>query len=153
MPNHFSMEGALQCLFFTLLDVCFVISKLSQFIYQPIEKHQRAIKCVLRHLSGTISHGLLHYKTLLTLHVFVDADQAGDLGTHSCTSAYVAFFRVNFINYSLNKQPTVARSSNEVEYHVIVSTTADLNQIQHFLQEFQIPSTLPTIYCDNMRSI
>lgn len=49
------------------------------------------------------------------------------------------------------KQATITRSTTEVEYHVIASTTIKVNWLTHMLRELDItlPSA-PTIYCDNV---
>ena len=39
-------------------DICYVMSNLSQFMYEPRHRHWVAAKHVLRYLQGTIAYGL-----------------------------------------------------------------------------------------------
>ncbi|XP_049379787.1 uncharacterized protein LOC125844514 [Solanum stenotomum] len=74
-----SAIGKLQYLAFTRPDISFVVNKLSQFMHQPSHTHWQAVKRLLRYLKSTIHHGLLfHHGSNAALHVYTDADWAGD---------------------------------------------------------------------------
>lgn len=52
-----SLLGSLQYLAFTRPDLSYVVTRLSQFMHQPIMEHWQAAKRVLRYLAGTRSQG------------------------------------------------------------------------------------------------
>lgn len=53
----------------------------------------------------------------------------------------------------LNKQGTIAHSSIETEYHVVASTTIELNSVQSLLHDLSasLPSS-PILNCDNIEA-
>ena len=57
-----SIIGALQYVTMTRPDISYMVSKLSQFLQNPIDFHWKACKRVLHYLKGTITHGL-HFKS------------------------------------------------------------------------------------------
>ena len=52
------MIGSLMYLMNTLLDICFVVNTLSQYMVDPRQVHLVAGKHFLRYLKGTIDYGL-----------------------------------------------------------------------------------------------
>lgn len=48
-------------------------------MHRPTDEHWQVVKCVLRYLARTLTHGIfLRSDSSLTLHAFFDADWAGD---------------------------------------------------------------------------
>lgn len=67
-----STVGALQYVVITRPEIAYVVSKVSQFLQQPIDKHWIAVKRISRYLQGTINHGLVIRKTLsMSLHAYI----------------------------------------------------------------------------------
>lgn len=59
-PHHYlSIVGALQYVTLTRPEIAYTVNKLCQFLSSPLETHWRAVKRILRYLSGTITHDLL----------------------------------------------------------------------------------------------
>jgi hypothetical protein len=50
--------GSLMYLIHTRPDICFVVSALSQFMFEPRHRHWIAAKHILRYLRGSIAYGL-----------------------------------------------------------------------------------------------
>ena len=70
-----STVGALQYLSLTKPDISFAVNKVCQFMHRPTNIHWQAVKCILRYLKHTISHGLLFTKsTSSLLEAYSDAD-------------------------------------------------------------------------------
>lgn len=59
-PTQFrSVVGALQYATLTRPEISFSVNKVCQFLSNPLEEHWKAVKRILRYLSGTKHHGLL----------------------------------------------------------------------------------------------
>ncbi|WMV20413.1 hypothetical protein MTR67_013798, partial [Solanum verrucosum] len=85
------------------------------------------------------------------LHVYTDADWAGDYDDRTSTSAYVIYLDLTPISWSSKRQRTVTRSLTEVEYRVVAHTVAEINWLTNLLKELRISlDNVPTIYCDNI---
>ena len=85
--------GALQYVTMTRPDISYMVSKLSQFLQNPIDVHWKACKRVLCYLKGTITHGL-HFKSSKQLDLvgFSNADWASCPNDRRSTSGYCVFF-------------------------------------------------------------
>jgi hypothetical protein len=55
-----SIVGSLQYLSLTHPDLSFVVNRVCQCMHRPLKPHWQAVKCILRYLKHTLSHGLLH---------------------------------------------------------------------------------------------
>ncbi|XP_019266427.1 PREDICTED: uncharacterized protein LOC109243872 [Nicotiana attenuata] len=107
-----SAFGKLQYLAFTRPNISFAVNKLSQFMHKPKMIHRQAVKHLLHYLKKTINYGLLLRRQCeKALHIYSNADRAGDVNDRYSTSAYVIYFGFNPINWSSEKQRTVAKSS------------------------------------------
>ena len=59
-PTQFrSVVGALQYAMLTRPEISFSVNKVCQFLSNPLEEHWKAVKRILRYLSGTLHYGLL----------------------------------------------------------------------------------------------
>ncbi|RVW54498.1 putative mitochondrial protein [Vitis vinifera] len=83
-----------------LLDL-WILSNLiwvCQFMQNPLESHWKAVKRILRYLSGTLDYGLhLRRSSQLNLVGFCDADWATDLDDKRSTSGYCVFLGENLV--------------------------------------------------------
>ncbi|WMV40740.1 hypothetical protein MTR67_034125 [Solanum verrucosum] len=121
----------------------------SAHLHDPKE-YQR----VIRYLIGTINHELfLDKNSPLDLHVFSDADWAGNKDDRTSTSAHVIFLGKNPISWSAKKQHYVARSSIEAGYRSVATTAAELCWLRNLFRELSLSFLRPpAIYCDNLGS-
>ncbi|XP_019254303.1 PREDICTED: uncharacterized protein LOC109233019 [Nicotiana attenuata] len=124
--------GKLQYMSFTRPDISYAVNKLSQY------------------LRGTIQFGLRVTPNCdFNMHMYSDADWAGDLTDRSSTSGYILFFDRNPISWSSKKQKTVARTSTETEYRAVANALAELLWIRNLLLEMKLPvRDTPTIYSE-----
>ena len=138
-------------------DLCYVVTKLSQYMSEPNKNHMSMAKHVLRYLKGTINEKLIFRSNKRELEIlgFCDADWANSGDRRSITGYG---FQLNpngpLISWKCKKQPTVALSTCEAEYmslaaaaqegKFLISLFSDLmgENLQHFL-----------LYCDNQGSI
>jgi hypothetical protein len=119
--------GALQYLTFTHPDICFAVNKVCQFMHAPTDSHWAAVKCILRYLRGTTSHGLHITRSFsFALHGFTDADSAGSVEDKKSMGGYLVFFGQTLISWKSDKQRKVARSSTEAKYKALADGTAEV---------------------------
>jgi hypothetical protein len=66
-------------------------------------------------------------------------------------AVFVVFLGANLISWSARKQPTVSRSSIEVEYKALANANAEMMWVQKLLQELGVPhSPVARLWCDNL---
>ncbi|GKU89172.1 hypothetical protein SLEP1_g3343 [Rubroshorea leprosula] len=123
--SYRSLVGSLQYLNLTRPDITFVVNRLSQFLHAPFDVHMQAAKCILCYLRGSVFHGLLLRRQLLSpFHAFSDSDWAGDKDTLQSTTGFLVF---------------LATASSKVIW------------VCNILRELGHPvSSPPAIYCDNI---
>jgi hypothetical protein len=86
-----SLMYAMVC---TRPNIAHAMGVLSTYMSKLEKDHCRAIKRDFRYLRGTTSYGLCYqgrtkFERVLDIHVFVDADWAGDMDHKISTSRYV----------------------------------------------------------------
>jgi hypothetical protein len=70
-----SLAGALQYLTFTRPDIAYPVQQVYVHMHNPCELHLAAIKCIMRYVKGTLSHGLqLHSSSPASMVTYTDAD-------------------------------------------------------------------------------
>lgn len=119
--------GSLQYLSLTRPDIGFVVNRLAQFMHKPTISHWQAIKRLLRYVKHTIHFGLLLYRQIAhILRGYSDADWGSDMDDRKSITVYIVFLSSNPISWRTRKQKVVARSSINVEYRALVTTTSDI---------------------------
>lgn len=127
---------SLQYLAFTRSHISYAVNRLSQFMHAPITDHWNATKWLLRYLVGTPSHGLYFRKdNPLLLHVFSDADWAGNSDDYTSTKANIIYLGKHPISWSSKKKKIVARSSMEAKYRSVANTFSEVCWICSLLNE------------------
>ena len=121
-------------------------------MHSPKEKHQVVVKCILRYLKSTSSHGILFSKqNSQQLQGYCDADWEGSIDDRKFTTGFVIFFGSQFASWCSCKQRFVSRSTTEVKYRYLVVTTSELLWIRLLLKEIDLSSgSLPLLWCDNL---
>nr|CAN75996.1 hypothetical protein VITISV_022989 [Vitis vinifera] len=93
-----NIVGALQYVTITRLKISYCVNRVCQFMQNPLESHWKAVKRILRYLSGTLDYGLhLRRSSQLNLVGFCDADWATDLDDKRSTSGYCVFLGENLV--------------------------------------------------------
>ncbi|KAH9745635.1 reverse transcriptase Ty1/copia-type domain-containing protein [Citrus sinensis] len=148
--------GSLQYLTFTRPDITHTVNKVCQKFQQPTKADLRAVKRILRYLTGTLNFGLRYLKqSSLTLYGFSDSDWAGCPLTRRSTSGFCIYLGSNCISWSLKKQTTVAaRSSAEPEYRCMASTAVKLTWLTYIFKKIGITLIKPPVLiCDNISAL
>lgn len=119
------------------------------------EMHYRAVKRMLRHLQGTLHHGILYYvDTVTILTAFSEAYWTADLNTRRSITRYVVYLGNNTVSWQSKKQSLVSRSSTEPEYKALAHTAADIALVRGILKDLEVLLPSPSaIHYDNMSAI
>ena len=150
-----SIVGALQYVTITRLEISYCVNRMCQFMQNPLESHWKAVKRILRYLSGTLDYGLhLRRSSQLNLVGFCDVDWAMDPDDRRSTSSYCAFLGENLVSWYFKKQHTIFRSSTEAEYRNLTIIVAELTWLTYLLEELRVATTkIPIIWCDNLSTV
>lgn len=102
-PTQFrSVVGALQYDTLARPEISYVVNKVCQFMCNPSEDHWKAVKRILRYLSGILHHGLLiqpaSVQQPLSIKGFCDADWPSDPDDRRSTLGACVFLGPNVIS-------------------------------------------------------
>lgn len=124
-------------------------------MHDPWEPHLHALKRVVRHIRGTMDHGLqLHVSLASDLWAYSDPCWGGCPVPRYSTSGYCVFLGDNLIFWSSKRQRVISRSSAKAEYRGVANVVAETCWVRNLLYELRCPPTKATIvYCDNISSI
>jgi hypothetical protein len=138
-------------------DLCYVVTKLSQYMKQPTNAHLNLSKFALKYIKGTLHYDLKFKKscTDLSLTGFCDSDWGGSVDRRSI-SGYC--FQLNndgpLISWKSKKQNTVALSSCEAEYMAMSYAIQEANFLQQLLKDMQISNKMSVnLYVDNQGAL
>lgn len=154
LPNSSSYRrllGRLIYLTTTRPDISYVVHHLSQFMSAPMTVHSQATFRILRFLKQAPSLGVFFASTSsLQLKAFNDSNWAGCLDTRRSITGFSVYIGDSLILWRSIKQPTVSRSSLEVEYRALATTTCELQWLTYLLTDLHNPFKQPThLCCDN----
>jgi hypothetical protein len=110
-------------------DIACAVGQLSQFLNNSLSKHMHA-KRVLRYIQGTSTLGITYRPPPLRLEGYSDADWAGNLDTRQSTTGYIVMLNNGAIAWRSRLQPTVALSTMELEYMVLIEATKELKWVR-----------------------
>lgn len=120
----------------------------------PTNADFASIKHILRYLKGTITLGLTFQSGSLQIHEFDDTDWAGSPIDRRSMSGFCIFLGPNLVSWVAKKQPTMAHSSMEAEYHALAQAAIELSWLTILLGEFHLPPPTPAVlWCDNISAI
>lgn len=81
------------------ITICFAINKVCQFMHAPTSLHLQVVKCILRYLKSSITHGYSFHCSLdLSLLCYTDVDWASNPDDQKSTSCYHCFLGPNLIS-------------------------------------------------------
>jgi hypothetical protein len=116
-------------------DVAYSVRKLAQYSSNPGQGHWNLVKCVLQYLNTTRNWELDLGGEHTCLHMYCDADFAGDSENRKSVGSYTVFLGVGAVSWFSKKQPTVALSSTKAEYIVLSSAACEVLWIRRFLED------------------
>lgn len=111
------LVGRLMYLTISRPDIVFAVNKLSQFMTEPKANHLHAVHHVLQYLRTAPCQGIMFSsKPSLPISAYADADWGICIVTRKSTTGFCVFIGDSLVTWKSKKQPTVSRSSAEVEY-------------------------------------
>lgn len=123
----------------------FAVSLLFRFMHCCDVVHFKAAKRVLRYVKGTLDYGVKFEKAKeLKLIGYSDSYWAGSIDDMKSTSGYFFTLGLRVFCWSSKKQQTVAQSTAEAEYIVVVATVNQviwLKKLLCDLNEDQVDAT------------
>ena len=139
-------------------DISFVVSRLSQYLSAPQNKHMVMAKHVLRYLKGTLDNELVYRKSDKPLGLFgySDSDWASSIEDRKSITGYCFSMtgQGGVISWKSKKQPTVALSTCEAEYMGLGSATQESLYLTQLLRGMDVNMyTCATIFEDNQGAI
>jgi len=140
-------------------DICWIMTKLSQYLSRPTKEHWIAVKHVLRYLKGTLDYALCYCKCADGLHLieYINADWASSTDDRRNITGYCFSLTKTgpLISWKSRKQRTVALSSCEAEYMALAATVQEGLHLAHLLNDIDETCQYETvmIYGDNQGAI
>jgi len=122
-------------------DICFAISKLSQYMSGPSVYHESAVKHLLRYLRTTKDFRICYWAQSRQEQVvgYSDADFAADKDDRRSVSGFVFKFAGGPISWASRKQKSVIILIIEAELIALVPTTKHAIWLSKFLNEIGRP--------------
>ena len=144
--------GSQRYLTHTRPDISYAVGVVSRFMEMPTNKHQQAVKHILRYVRGTIDYGLV-YKNEgngKALHGFSDSDLAGDVIDRRSTGGMCFYLNKSLVSWASQKQRIVALSSCEAEYMAATTAACQSIWLKGLLEEITGKSVGPVVlHIDN----
>ena len=139
-------------------DIAFACSKLSEFLTNPSEEHQKAADRVLQYLGQTKYYAIVFDAQIVNpQNVFIassDAAFADDPDTRRSSYGYGFKLLNGMVDWKSSKQKSVTTSSTEAELHAMSATAKEQLWWARFFEEINLdPGHIVEIECDNMQTI
>lgn len=119
----------------THLDILPAVLILARFQTAPTLYCIKAGKCVIKYLNGTRSYGFKNEAGTLDISCFVDSDYAEDVVDRKCMSGFMVKLRNAECFWTSKKEPTVALSTCEAEYHAMTHAAKEIIWVSRVLQQ------------------
>jgi len=148
--------GCLRYLLHTRPDLSFSVGIASRFMEKPTVKHMRAVKQILRYLSGTLNYGLVYTqeKKEEVLVGYTDSDVGGDTVGRRSTGGMSFYLNGGLITWCSHKEKRVAISSCEAEFMAATEAAKQAIWLRTLLSELvsQKPQRV-VLFVDNNSAI
>ena len=150
-----SLVYAVTC---TRPDLCWVVSKLSQYLNEPVTKNRwMAVKRVLRYVQGTKAQRLYYRKSKSELTGFCDASW-GEVADRKSTTGFcftMSQSETAMLVWRSKKQSCVALSSCEAEYLAMANAVQEGVFLRQLLLDVDVIDSAPcfVLRCDNQGAI
>jgi transposase InsO family protein len=132
-------------------DICFTITRLSQFGSNPTDEHLRIAQRTMRYLNTTAQYQLVYGNPDCSdLIGYSDSDWAANSDDRRSTTGYVYTLNGGAVAWATRKQRTVALSSTEAEYMALTETSKHALWVKSLCEQLSFDIDLPiSIHCDS----
>jgi len=135
-------------------DISYAVGLCARYSSQPLQRHWRALKRILRYLKGTANYGLIYSANNWNLQTYADSSYADDTSDRKSTSGRTILIDGGPISWTSEKQKCVATSTAEAEYMSLGAAAKDVIWTRNILSELNELAEGPSlIYQDNQASI
>ena len=125
-------------------DISYAVGVLARFASKPTLAACENLVHLMQYVRGTVDKGIVFSGSTVDLHVFTDADWAGDILTRRSTTGYVVFMAGGPLAWQSKLQTTVATSSMQAEYQAMYAGMQELVWLRGVMAELGIPCNEPT---------
>ena len=140
-----SLLGALLYLSMnTRPDIAYAVGVLSRFANKPTAVTCKLMVYLMQYVRGTADKGIIFSGSDFDMHVFTDADWAGDTLSRRSTTGYVVFGAGGPIAWQSKLQTTVSTSSMQSEYQALYAGMQELVWLRGVMAELSLPCVEPT---------
>ncbi|KAH9705116.1 hypothetical protein KPL70_011757 [Citrus sinensis] len=153
-------SSAVGCLMYAMIltrpNFSHAVSVVSKYMANPGKEHWRAIKWILRYLSGTADYDLIYGTkrgTEVDVEGYVDADYAGDLDKRRSLTGYLFTLSSCTINWKASLQSVVALSIIEAEYTAAAEAFKEAIWLRGMVTELGYEQKQVAVHCDSQSAI
>ncbi|XP_073041786.1 secreted RxLR effector protein 161-like [Primulina eburnea] len=148
--QYHSIIGSLLYLSASRPDIMFSVCLCARYQADPKDTHLKAVKRILRYISGTVDLGLWYTKeTNTNLVGFSDADWAGNLDDRKSTTGGCFYLGNNLVSWYSRKQNCMSLSTAESEYVAAASCCSQLLWMNQMIKDYGFNSDTLILYRDN----
>jgi len=158
VPYASAVNRLMYAMVYTRPNIAHAVGVLSTSMSKPWKEHWTVVKQVFRYLCGTSDYVLCYQgrprlDRVLDIHVFVDANWAGDLYQRRSTSGYVFNLFGGAVIWMSKKQSVVALSTTEVENMAVTHASKEAVWLQRLCSSMGLVQGAIRIYCDSHGAI
>ena len=149
------LVGNLIYLAHTRPDLSYVVSVVSQFMYNLSDQRMNAVNRILAYLKSSPDKDIMFSKHgHLDINGDINFDFVESRLDRKFTSRYVSFVGGNLVTWRSKNQNVVSLSSEEVEYHVFHHATMERTWLRILLRELRFDPKKPMVlFCNNTTTI
>lgn len=136
VKGYRSLIGGLLYLTATRPDLMFSASYLSRYLKEPMSKHLKEAKRVLRYIKGTVGLGMKFTAVQETILIgYSDSD--GCREDLKSTTGYCFSIGSAIFSWKTTKQDTIAQSTAEAEYMALCATSNQAVWLRRLLEDLR----------------
>ena len=125
-------------------DIAYAVGVLARFSNKPTMATCRLMIYLLQYLRGTKDKGIRFSGSKFDMHIFTDADWAGDQLSRRSTTGYVVFAAGGPLAWQSKLQTTVSTSSMQSEYQALYAGMQEIVWLRGVMAELGLPFSEPT---------
>ncbi|KAH9745502.1 hypothetical protein KPL70_004095 [Citrus sinensis] len=152
--------NAVGCMMYVMVltrpDISYALSVVSRYMVSLGKEHWRAVKWLVRYLSGTLNHGLVYERSTSKsegISGFVDSDFTGNLDRIRSLTGYLYMLDGCLINRKASLQHVVAISTTEAEYTVATKAVKEALWLKGLILELGVSQKTVDVFCDSSSAI